>query len=593
MAVLGAVFLVAVASLSATGNRARAADNPPDTVTLRGEGSWDPMGEMTTWQNDLYGTGQTGLINMDYLANGGYTGRLDYLAGSLDYVLSGVPFTSDELKQLPGGAGDLIDAPVQVAAMGVLMNPPINDALPGMFAVIRQHNDANQTVDYIPYTGPARVPSPNLAAMLLHFAGTQQNVWDAPAVISAFGITLECPSPSNDLLACDTFTPTAPEDQPQPVLRSEPSEADYYVQLFAQTAANQMWTTMQQQLKRSFEPISERLPVLTAQTRPGVEQQVNYFSTPATFNQVIGPVPPYATSLPGAPKTWIQVQNANGDWVVPTPASVDAAVNAGGDTPLYALSDKVPGAYPLVYVTHLYAPAHGLSIQKTEALATTIRYLATAGQSATAAAGDGRLPAPLVLQALDAANRLVQSNCAGPGMAVTVSNDPGPYAPPSLASQHLGPMDHCAAAVPPPATTTTTTRPTTTTTRATTTTTQPTTTTTTAAPLGSSGGALAASSPGSSSGGSGSGTGGSAQAEAQAVTPAPATGPTRAPPAAGLAPAVASSHKSGAVILTALPLAPPWSAGRGWDTLSGLVIGALLYLAARRPARAFVRSFRE
>ena len=37
-------------------------------------------------------------------------------------------------------------------------------------------------------------------------------------------------------------------------------------------------------------------------------------------------------------------------------------------------------AYPLVWVDHLYAPAHGLSIDKTEGLAMTIRYLATTGQ---------------------------------------------------------------------------------------------------------------------------------------------------------------------------------------------------------------------
>jgi ABC-type phosphate transport system substrate-binding protein len=584
MAVLAAALLVGVASQSTSGGRARAADSPVDTVTLRGEGSWDPMGEMTTWQNDLYGTGQSGLVNLDYLANGGYTGRQDFLAGGLDFALSGVPFSADELKQLPGGASGIIDAPVQVAAMGVLMNPPINDAFPGQFGVIRQHNDADQTIDYLPYGGPVRVPNPNLAAMLLHFAGTQQNVWDNPDVIKALGVTLECPSPSNDLLVCDTFTPTAPEDQPQPVLRSEPSETDYYTQLFAQTAANQMWTTMQQQLKRSFEPISERLPVITAQTRPGVDQQVDYFSTPATFSQVIAPVPPYATTLPGAPKTWIQVQNANGEWLTPTPASIDAAVDAGGDTPLYALSNKVPGSYPLVWVTHLYAPAHGLSVEKTEALATTIRYMATAGQSATAAAGDGQLPSPLVLEALDAANQLVQSNCTGPGTSITVSNAPGPYAPPSLAAQHLGPMDHCNTVAPPPASTTTTTKPTTVTT-------SPPTTQATAPS------AAVATPPGDDSTGastvSASAAGSSAEVPGAAATSQPQSGPSAPPAAVQPQPVAGSASKKGAVILTALPLAPPWSGGRGWDTLSGLVIGALLYLAARRPARALLRTFRE
>ena len=64
-----------------------------------------------------------------------------------------------------------------------------------------------------------------------------------------------------------------------------------------------------------------------------------------------------------------EMQNANGDWVAPTADAINKAVDAGGDTPLYALTNKVPGRYPLVWVDHLYAPAHGLSIEKTEGLA--------------------------------------------------------------------------------------------------------------------------------------------------------------------------------------------------------------------------------
>ena len=86
------------------------------------------------------------------------------------------------------------------------------------------------------------------------------------------------------------------------------------------------------------------------------------------------------------------MQNANGDWVAPTPDSIDAGGRRPvARAPLFALTNKVPGAYPLVWVDHLYAPAHGLSIEKTEALATVIRYLATAGQDAAQPVGEGRL----------------------------------------------------------------------------------------------------------------------------------------------------------------------------------------------------------
>ena len=156
-------------------------------------------------------------------------------------------------------------------------------------------------------------------------------------------------------------------------------------------------------------------------------------------------------AFPKAKLEYIQVQNANGDWVAPTPASIDAAVNGGGAAPLFALTNKVPGAYPLVWVDHLYAPAHGLSMEKTEALAAVIRYLATAGQDAAQPVGEGRLSGPLVTMGLAAADQLVKSNCDGPDRHVVQSTDPGPYAPDLPAIKTIGTMAHCAPGAPPPA----------------------------------------------------------------------------------------------------------------------------------------------
>jgi hypothetical protein len=182
---------------------------PPPVVKLRGEGSDDPLGEMTAWQNELYGTGKDGLIDLHYLANGGYNGREDFLCTveknvdpncaknaplKLDYVLSGVPFTPAELGRLANGAADLIDAPVHVAAMGMLLQPPRTPN--GSFGVLRQVCDPNNPptpippgVDpndctmWTPYTGPTRVPHANLAAMLFSYpAGATPPLkeWAAP-----------------------------------------------------------------------------------------------------------------------------------------------------------------------------------------------------------------------------------------------------------------------------------------------------------------------------------------------------------------------------------------------------------------------------
>jgi hypothetical protein len=158
----------------------------------------------------------------------------------------------------------------------------------------------------------------------------------------------------------------------------------------------------------------------------------------------------------------LPILNANGEWVAPTTASITKAAAAGLDNPLYAFDHKVAGAYPFTWIDHLYAPAHGLSIEKTEGLATLIRYMATGGQDVAASVGEGRLPDALVQQSLQAADSLVLSNCVGADRRVVSSSDPGPYGSkiPALAS--IGTMLHCEpTGVPESTTTVPTTTPTT------------------------------------------------------------------------------------------------------------------------------------
>jgi hypothetical protein len=155
-----------------------------------------------------------------------------------------------------------------------------------------------------------------------------------------------------------------------------------------------------------------------------------------------------------------QMQNANGDWVAPTSDAITKAIAAGGAEPLYALTHPVPDAYPLAWVDNLYAPAHGLSIQKTEALATLIRYLATTGQEKAASVNEGRLSDDLVKQALAAADQLVEGNCVGADREIVASADPGPTAPASAAAMRaIGNALHCEPKPGVPQTTTTTTLP--------------------------------------------------------------------------------------------------------------------------------------
>jgi hypothetical protein len=260
---------------------------------------------------------------------------------------------------------------------------------------------------------------------------------------------------------------------PAPVMRSEPSGTNYYLQEFAKTAAPDIWEGLKAADTRiTWEPISERLPRISGASRQGVDQQSLQLgligADPASggvsgFTKgIMAPVPAsakgaVAQAFPGTPLAFIEVQNAHGDWVSPTPASITKAVEAGGDDPLHALKTPVEGAYPLVWVNHLYAPATGLSPVKTEALATTIRYLATDGQTAAEPVGEGKLSAALVKQALAGADKLVSSNCVGSDRKIVKSSDPGPYAPDLPGIKAIGPMLHCEPVGPQATTTTSTT----------------------------------------------------------------------------------------------------------------------------------------
>jgi len=615
--VLAAVGLLG-ALLAVPGTSARAATTTTAAVTpvtLNGEGSWDPFREVTDWQNDLYGA--NGLVNVNYTPNGGFQGRQDYVAGQVDFAISGTPFTSAELAQLSGGAQSYIEAPVFVGAIGMAVVPPYvtgqsaEESPPNDhgWIVFRETCDdgsdgttptfpdnPSQCDTETPYLGPVRLPAANLASMLFGAPGASTfpppYYWDAAGILNAWGITQGSDYGPPDLVQTDEdFVPFV-------VGRADASETDYYLQEYVKQAAPTVWSGVVKEaasLGETIDPIQETLPLfvlgqLPSQLRDGVEQQSLYAIEPpdgsATEAQgAIVPVPPSALGfmqglqipnsqgsgvLQEATKSveWAEIQNGNGDWVTPTPTSIDAAVDAGdGDTPLAALGTSIPGAYPLVYIDNLYAPAHGLSIAKTEALATTIRYLATAGQAYDAGFGDGQLSPALVDKALAAANQLVLDNCVGSGTQLLSSSDPGPYAPAGTLTT-IGPMLHCEAAVPP-ATTTTSTTVASASAAGESITTQATSVTSsdTIAPTISFGDT------------SGDSNGGSATVAPPTASSGGSTG----------SPSPTSAPQIKALTISELPLPLPGTTGSTFDRLATMVAGAALLLLVLKVAKAVAR----
>ena len=581
--VLLAVMSSGTGAVGAAGARATV---PPPFVTLRGTGAWSTFEEITPWHNQLAAAASP--IDLRFTPFGSFLGRQDLLAGTADFALSGVGFTPAQLSAAHRTSADFIDAPIAVATLGILTLLPAN-ARPGFQSLVVRcdpngdpstwppgvtdpFDPVNGCIIWTPYSGPVRIPDENLAAMLFQYqldangGGIDEPLssWNDPAVLAAFGVP--------------NLNSVPAKRGPTPVLRSDSDETNYFLQQFAAQYAPSVWSGLQKvDPEAKWEPITEALPRQASASRGEADQQAELIgvnSDPASgtvpFGGAIADVPPAAlvavkSTYPDSKLSFAQLQNANGDWVAPTPASIDAAVDAGGDAPLYAFAHKVPGAYPFVWVDHLYAPAHGLSIAKTEGLATLIRYLATAGQAAAAPVGEGRLSQSLVTQALAAADALVRSNCTGADRQIVQNSDPGPVAPAGGAMAAIGPMLHCEPVSAPTSTTTTSTGPTS----------QSTTTTSTTQPIGTpttfSSSALGVTpvttSTPSSSGGAKTGPRGAT------ATTTPGS----------------NSHASSLLTVAKLPLRAPGGVP-GLDRFGTFMLGAALYLCLRRPARRLVRS---
>ena len=527
-------------------------------LDIKGGGAWGPYRELVDWQNALGDTDSAAKpsipINLDYTRNGSFAGREAFLHGDTDFAVSGVPFTDEELKSLPGGKDDLIAAPFDVTAIAFLVAAPNPESFTEIKTVpppCDPLTDPDQCVQVVPYTGPLKIPNENLGSMVLRQGPgfPKGNAWDNPAVLQA-----------NNVEGWTINVNTGPGT----ILRSDADETNYYLQQFVKAAAPKTWASILSTFHQyQWEPIAERWPrVPGGASREGLEQQSLPLGQggidPLTggYNQstsgTIGALAPSSMEqvlevYPVAQIQWAYMQNANNDWVAPNPDTINAAVDAGGDQPLYALTNKTPNAYPLVWVDKIYVKSSGLSADKTEALATMIRYVATAGQSVMVQHNDGRLSSDLVKQALTAADDVVQSNCKGSDRVLVKDSTPGRFAPNLDAIKAIGPMFHCNSKAAPP------------TTRAT--------TPTTFAPFN----------PSSN----------------LSTTPFPTLPALPSAVAATGAPAADQTSndqdvKSAALTASKLPLEQPSGSG-GFDRTAAVVLGAGLYLLLRGPSRRLLR----
>jgi hypothetical protein len=565
-------------------------------VQLFGSGSWSPYQELVTWQNEL--ATAKNFVDLEYVAHGTYLGRQSLLSGASDFAITGVPFQPGELEAAKKKASDFISMPINVATMAFLLQLPKGANKLSSLTFACDPNDPNipdPSVCFVitPYTGPIRFPNENLAAMAFAYAndGTGTGYinslhnyplrsWNNPDVIAAMGVP--------------NFNGRAAPVQigPKPAQRSDPDEVSYYLQSWAQQFAPTLWKVLKaDDPTLHWEPVSERLARYDL-SRDGVTQQVEQIAQQGDNpngsldgSGSLAYAPPSALSevkrgFPNEPIVYVELKNFNGDWVAPSTKAIDTEINAGGATPMYGFSHKVAGAYPFAWVDDLVAPAHGLSIAKTEGLATMIRYLATTGQNAATPLNEGQLSTSLKAQALAGADALVKSNCVGADRMIVTNSDPGPLAPPGATEmKSIGPMLHCTTFVAAP-TTTTTVVPTTT---PSINSTQSNTGTGTSNSVSDTGLAT------SSDTGNGTSSSGSAGANNSAATSSSASNSSSSPGESTHT--IVVRKRNGLLTASQLPIAAS-TGPTSFDRLGAFVLGAMLFLLFRRPiGRMFQRLF--
>lgn len=430
---VSALLLVVVASPVAAGSAARlpvrAPVDAPTPVGLTGDGTWGALQAMNAWGTDLFGAPAP--VNVRYLSQGGAPARHEYLDGALDFFVGGLGPTADEQAALAKDHRGLVAIPLQSDALGLLLVQP--------------SAGFSTTATAGLYTGQIRMPSANVAQafFLRHLDGSPHdnttnpvdNAWvGLGGVVAGADVTVQSNAP--------TLPPTA-------VVDLTPGESTYYLEQYFHEVMPAAWDAWLAQFKYPAGLVSESWPVTQQiQTPVAVTGVKAALGAEARQDGAVAPLPPWAqqaaqADAPGRTWQFLQIRNAAGEWVAPTPAAVQAAVVAAGGRALSALTSPEPGAYPLSWVDSIYAPASGLSVEKTNALATFIRYAVTAGRASALATGTIPLPDALVPQALQGADDLVRGNCTGPGVALVSTTDPGPSAPTPHALDAVGPRLVC------------------------------------------------------------------------------------------------------------------------------------------------------
>ncbi len=566
-ALIGVSLLWGVAPL-----RAQAAGQQQDEpAILDVVGAPEALGPMSSWAVAMLSAPDAPVISP--FSVGDQEARQQLISGAADVVVSGVPFTEAELDEMASTGREVIAAPMQAVGASFFMSGPFPTGI-DLCTVVVSEDDPELTdcVDPRDHIGPLRLTSKNVADAYLQ---TGDRVWMDPEFVSL----LADGDPSTGIVPVPL--------QVSPVTRSDRGMPNVAVQEYISRTQPSIWTSA---FSARFPPLDPVGPAehwvfpgapernlqgtavgtvrlwLTASgsSNEAARGGAVTLSTPlealAAMQAEIDEPPFDANGSPNV-RTELylaQLRNGAGEWVGVTPESITTAMEAGGGTPLYGLTENVPGAWPITWVNSMYVPSSGLTAAEANAIAAVIRWQATAGRAGAHLLGDGQLPQALVDQALAAADEVVASNCDAAGVDLVRTDDPAPYAPPGSLTE-LGELVWCEVPLDDPSTTTTT--------------------------LMLPGGTVNAISTAASGYTSGGGGGGSSLSPSSRSNLSPigpsSPGGASDVPGGGTSTEVAAAQMTAADVRYSMPLALPGPDPYDFDRLATMAMGGLAFLGGR------------
>jgi hypothetical protein len=406
---------------------------PPFELTGAGASEVQPL--ISTLATPLFEARRP--LSLSYFARGDRDGLATLARGSASYAISGRPLNHEDRDALEARDVGVIQAPFSLTSMAFLLSAPW---------AARGGDPSNpnpiQFTSFDPADPEAPVVTENVPGPLML----------GNSIIASLYLN------GNGPYGAEMSAIYAPKNLINPgvsatrVARSDAGAMNYHLQEFLQHS-NRAWWDARAAVEGvvATEP-SESWPFLNSvPTRAGDGQigtSVGDWLNPDGGNASGGTLAPVSSATaklefgtqirrkangePYTPLYLVGVQNGAGEVISPTPENMTRAAELGQGKALYGLTENVPGAYPLTWVTDIYVPDRGLSADETTGVATLMRVQATAGQVVGVNLGEGLLPRSHIEELLDAADEVVERNCSGSGKRLRTVADGGQFWPTSI-----------------------------------------------------------------------------------------------------------------------------------------------------------------